>query len=325
MEQNKVFEEAAVQEAVRGYKVFNPDWTCRHFQYEVGKVFEEDVEPLCCDRGFHFCLKAADCFNYYSFNSNNKVAEVVALGAVDYSEDNSKACTNKIQIVREIPWQELLTIVNTGKDCTGLCNTGNCNTGNCNTGNCNTGNCNTGNWNTGDRNTGDWNTGDRNTGDWNTGDCNTGDRNTGDRNTGNRNTGDRNTGDWNTGDWNSCNQSTGCFCTVQQPIMFFNKPSTWSFEDWLRSDARYLMNQIPKKVVEWVYSEDMTDEEKSAHPSHETTGGYLKVLDESECGQIWWDGLSEHNRNIIRALPNFDPDIFEQVTGIKILPDDVKE
>ena len=219
MEQNKVFEEAAVQEAVRGYKVFNPDWTCRHFQYEVGKVFEEDVEPLCCDRGFHFCLKAADCFNYYSFNSNNKVAEVVALGAVDYSEDNSKACTNKIQIVREIPWQELLTIVNTGKDCTGLCNTGNCNTGNCNTG-------------------------DRNTGDWNTGDC-------------------------NTGDWNSCNQSTGCFCTVQQPIMFFNKPSTWSFEDWLRSDARYLMNQIPKKVVEWVYSEDMTDEEKSAHPSHE--------------------------------------------------------
>ena len=285
MEQNKVFEEAAVQEAVRGYKVFNPDWTCRHFQYEVGKVFEEDVEPLCCDRGFHFCLKAADCFNYYSFNSNNKVAEVVALGAVDYSEDNSKACTNKIQIVREIPWQELLTIVNTGKDCTGLCNTGNCNTGNCNTG--------------------DWNTGDRNTGD--------------------RNTGDWNTGDWNTGDWNSCNQSTGCFCTVQQPIMFFNKPSTWSFEDWLRSDARYLMNQIPKKVVEWVYSEDMTDEEKSAHPSHETTGGYLKVLDESECGQIWWDGLSEHNRNIIRALPNFDPDIFEQVTGIKILPDDVKE
>ena len=47
---------------VRGFKVFNPDWTCRGFQYEVGKIFEEDVEPSCCDRGFHFCENAADLF-----------------------------------------------------------------------------------------------------------------------------------------------------------------------------------------------------------------------------------------------------------------------
>lgn len=43
---------------VKGYKVFNPDWTCRGFQYEVGKIFEEDVKPSCCDRGFHFCKKS---------------------------------------------------------------------------------------------------------------------------------------------------------------------------------------------------------------------------------------------------------------------------
>lgn len=101
---------------VRGFKVFNPDWTCRGFQYEVGKIFEEDVEPSCCDRGFHFCENAADCFNYYSFNPDNKVAEVIAYGEVD--TDGKKSCTNKIKIVREIPWQELLTIVNTGKSCT---------------------------------------------------------------------------------------------------------------------------------------------------------------------------------------------------------------
>lgn len=28
---------------VKGYKVFNQDWTCRGFQYEVGGIFEEDV------------------------------------------------------------------------------------------------------------------------------------------------------------------------------------------------------------------------------------------------------------------------------------------
>lgn len=62
----------------------------------------------------------------------------------------------------------------------------------------------------------------------------------------------------------------------------------------------------------------MTDEEKAAHPEHETIGGYLKVLDESECGQIWWDELPEYDRAVIRELPNFDEAIFEEVTGIKI-------
>ena len=286
---------------VKGYKVFNPDWTCRGFQYEVGKIFEEDVKPSCCDRGFHFCEKAADCFSYYNFNSENRVAEVIALGEVD--TDGKKSCTNKIQIVREIPWQELLTIVNTGKDCTGLWNTGDWNTGNRNTGD-----WNTGDWNTGNRNTGNRNTGDRNTGDWNTGN----------RNTGNRNTGDWNTGDRNTGDWNKSSFNTGCFNTEEQKIMLFNKPSNMTYSEWLDSDARYLLNQIPKDVVEWVYEEDMTDEEKAAHPTYETTGGYLKVLDESECGQLWWGSLSDRRKEIIKAIPNFDAEIFFQCTGIKV-------
>ena len=98
----------------------------------------------------------------------------------------------------------------------------------------------------------------------------------------------------------------------------FNKPSDWTYRDWLNSEARYLLNQIPKDVVEWIYSSDMTDAEKAEHPTHETTGGYLKVLDESECSQIWWDGLTERKRNVIKALPNFDEAVFEQITGIKI-------
>ena len=126
---------------LKGYKVFNPDWTCRDFKYEVGKTYEQQGNLRVCGNGFHFCMKASDCFNYYKFDSNNKVAEIIAHGEV--ASDGDKSCTNKIEIVREIPWQELLTIVNEGKDNTGLCNTGD--------------------WNTGNRNTGDWNTGDWNT------------------------------------------------------------------------------------------------------------------------------------------------------------------
>src|SRR5574344_3087574 len=166
----------------KGYKVFNPDWTCRGFQYEAGKTVEENVTPECCEAGFNFCLKASDCFNYYRSDHNNKVAEVIALGEVDYSTEDSKCATNKIQIVREISWDEVQKIANLGNECTGVCNTGDSNTGDRNTGNYNTGNCNTGNCNTGDYNTGNYNTGNCNTGDYNTGDCNTGNCNTGNYN-----------------------------------------------------------------------------------------------------------------------------------------------
>jgi hypothetical protein len=304
-----------VQNVVHGFKVFRPDWTCspngNTKQYTCPGKFEEEGELDVCGHGMHFCQTAADCFNYYNFDSSNKVAEVIAYGEV--RTDGDKSCTDKLEIVREIPWDEVLRIVNIGKNCTGRCNTGDWNTGNRNTGDCNTGDCNTGNRNTGNRNTGDCNTGDRNTGDWNTGDCNTGNRNTGDWNTGDCNTGDRNTGDWNKSSFN-----TGCFNTEEQKIMLFNKPSNMTYREWLESDARWLLNQIPKDVVEWVYEEDMTDEEKAAHPTYETTGGYLKVLDESECGQLWWGSLSDRRKDIIRAIPNFDSDIFFQCTGVRV-------
>ena len=319
-------ENNTVQNVVHGFKVFRPDWTCdptgyNPKQYTCPGKFEEEGELDVCGHGMHFCQTAADCFNYYSFNSENKVAEVIAYGEVRTEGD--KSCTDKLEIVREIPWDEVLRIVNLGKNCTGRCNTGDCNTGNRNTGNRNTGDCNTGNRNTGDCNTGDCNTGNRNTGnrntgDWNTGDCNTGNRNTGDCNTGNRNTGDCNTGNRNTGDWNKSSFNTGCFNTVEQKIMLFNKPSDMTYRDWYESDARWLLNQIPKDVVEWIYSEDMTDEEKAAHPTYETTGGYLKVLDESECGQLWWGSLSDRRKEIIKAIPNFDAEIFFQCTGVRV-------
>ena len=285
---------------VKGYKVFDPDWTCSGKQYTCPGKFEEKGELEVYGHGMHFCQTAADCFNYYSFDSKNKVAEVIAYGEV--KTDGDKSCTNKLEIVREIPWDEVLRIVNIGKNCTGRWNTGNRNTGDRNTGDYNTGNRNTGNRNTGDYNTGNRNTGNRNTGDYNTGYWNTGDCNTGDR---------------NTGDWNKSSYNTGCFNTEEQKIMMFNKPSNMTYREWLKSDARWLLNQIPKYVVKWVYEEDMTDEEKRLHPTYKTIGGYLKVLDESECGQLWWNGLSDKDKFIIKAIPNFDADIFEECTGIK--------
>lgn len=268
-------------EVVKGYKVFNSDWTCRGKQYTCPGKFEEDVTPIQCRRGMHFCKKAADCFNYYLFDQNNKVAEVIAYGEV--SEEGDKCATNKLEVVREIPWSELLGLVNTGKGCTGRCNSGNCNSGNRNSGNCNSGNCNSG-----------------------------------DHNSGNCNSGNRNSGDWNSGDWNKCSFSNGCFNTTSPKIYLFNKPSSWTYRDWLNSEACCLIERISDNVVQWVQYSNMTDEEKAEHPEAETTDGYLKKLDNSECTVLWWRNLSDCQKAIITAIPNFDKAIFKEITGIDV-------
>ena len=288
---------------MKGYKVFNSDWTCRDFKYEVGKTYEMEEHPICCNNGFHFCTNLSDCFNYYGFNTNNKVAEIEALGEIDKSDDDTKHCTNKIKIVREIAWEEVLTLCNSGNR-----NSGDCNSGNWNSGNCNSGDCNSGNRNSGNRNSGDWNSGN-----WNSGNCNSGNRNSG-----NRNSGDRNSGNRNSGDWNITSFSNGCFNTEEPKIYLFDKPSDWTYRDWINSDARYILNNMPTDDIYWVYSEDMTDEEIKEHTEHETTGGFLRTQNKSSERQTWWNDLGEHWKNEVKSIPNFDEKVFERITGIKI-------
>ena len=290
---------------IKGYKIFNPDWTCRGFQYEVGKTFKHEGNIEMCGAGFHFYRKLTDCFNYYEFNSNNKVAEVEAIGNVETRDD--KSVTDEIVICKELSWHEVLD----------LCNTGNRNTGNRNTGDWNTGNRNTGDWNTGNRNTGNRNTGNRNTGGWNIGNRNTGDWNTGDWNTGNRNTGGWNTGNRNTGDWNTTNFSTGFFNSIEQPLYIFNNPTDMSRDDFNNLLAVRAMRWKYENNW-WIYSENMTDEEKANHPEHETTGGYLKTVDfKTACG-LMWNNMSDDEKAAVKDIPNFDADVFEEITGIVI-------
>nr|DAP44580.1 MAG TPA: hypothetical protein [Caudoviricetes sp.] len=340
--------------SVKGYKVFNSDWTCRGKQYSCPGIFEEFVSPYVCNVGMHFCKNAADCFRYYDFDPNNHVAEVIAHGTV--VEGENKCATNKLEIVREIPWAEVLEVVNTGKACTGRCNSGNwnsgdrnsgnwnsgnrnsgnwnsgdrnsgdCNSGDWNSGNRNSGDCNSGNWNSGDCNSGNWNSGDRNSGNWNSGNWNSGDCNSGNRNSGNRNSGDCNSGDCNSGnrnsgDWNATSFSNGCFNTVSPKIYMFNKPTDWTLEQWFNCRARRLLNEIDDCPLEYVYLSDMTDEEKAAPPEAETTGGYLKERTTADNARKWWAGLSADDRNIIFSLPNFDAAIFKEITGIDVSKD----
>jgi len=285
---------------IRGYKVFNPDFTCKGFQYEVGKTYEHTGDLGVCSSGFHFCEKLIDCYEYYSFQEENKIAEVIAHGKV--LSDGKKSVTDKIEIVKEITWSECLNLVNHGKGNTGYRNTGDWNTGYWNTGNCNTGNCNTGDRNTGYRNTGDWNTGY-----WNTGNCNTG----------NWNTGNWNTGNWNTGDLNKTNHSTGVLCTEEQKILIFDKPSNMTLSEWHNSKFADLFCWY--ELNKWVCESDMTDEEKKAHPKFYVQGGYLKVFTPEEAWQNWFKTKTPEEIELLKQIPNWDAKKFEYITGLQIV------
>ena len=329
---------------VKGYKVFDENWTCRGFQYEIGKTYEEDVIPLCYLRGFHFCKDLKDCFRYYKFNPQNKVAEVDALGDINENTDEYICCTNKIKIVRELAWEEVLQFVNAGRYNTGFSNSGDYNSGNCNSGDCNSGNCNSGDYNSGDYNSGDHNSGDYNSGgynsgdynsgdcnsgdynsgncnsgDYNSGNCNSGDCNSGNCNSGDYNSGDYNSGDHNSGDFNQTNFSNGCFNTTEPKIYLFNKVSEWTYQEWLRSEAYSILEQIPMEYVPvYIPLEEMTDDEKKKYPDAEVTGGYLKACDNTEEVNAWWRSLPQKARETVKSLPNFDKDIFKEITGIDI-------
>jgi len=145
------------------------------------------------------------------------------------------------------------------------------------------------------------NTGEENTGHWNSGDCNSGHCNSGRWNSGNCNS-----GDWNSGRWNS-----GFFNTDEPYVRMFNhqtnmKRKDIDFPDWFFFE-----------LTEWIDSENMTEEEKQQYPEHETTGGHLKVYDYKEAWRNAFD--EETDLDEIRKaeqLPNFDYDIFEEITGI---------
>ena len=165
--------------------------------------------------------------------------------------------------------------------------------------------CNTGNYNTGHWNTGHYNTGDRNTGYWNTGHWNTGYRNTGHWNTGDRNTGDYNTGDRNTGYFNTITPSK---------ILVFNKEI--EREHWDKAIKPDFIFKL--ELTYWVSEEQMTDEDKKVDPNFYARGGQLRSRSYKEAWKIAYDKASKTDIKLLKALPCFDSDVFEAISGIRV-------
>ena len=135
-------------------------------------------------------------------------------------------------------------------------------------------------------------------------------------NTGLKNSGDRNSGYWNSGYWNSGNGNSGVFCTESPTLTFFDKPSTITRAQFINSRAFDILMEINPMV--WVYSEDMSIEEKEKYPQHETTGGFLRNIGLKSAFQKWWGKAFNEEKKVILNLPNFDAEKFFEITGINV-------
>ena len=341
---------------MKGYKVFNSDWTCRGYQYEVGKTYEMAESPKCYEMGFHFCKRLVDCFNYYNFDPNNKVAEIEAIGEIDFDDTNSKCCTNKIVILKELTWAEVLDMCNTGKGNSGKRNSGNYNSGDYNCGDSNSGNYNSGHCNSGHHNTGDYNSGENNSGGYNSGNYNSADYNSGHYNSGHHNTGDgncgnynsrenncgdyncgdsnsgnynsghcnsghHNTGDYNSGHYNSGNHNSG-YCNTNTPkVRMFNHVTDFDFDDKTITRFENILFNCPQsyKYSDFISISDMSEDEIIRHPECKIIGGYVKTIIFEVDKQKWWDErVSDDDKKFIKSLPYFDAEIFYECVGIRI-------
>lgn len=290
-------------------KGFDKDLRCRGMQFEVGKEYSTGVADadisLCTNTVFHFCDSLRKVHTHYSVipEEDNRFCEIEVLGAL--VSDDTKCGSNRIRIVREILGDELnimrgLTDGNTGVFNSGNWNSGDWNSGDCNSGYINSGNRNSGNWNSGNRNSGDWNSGNRNSGDWNSG---------------RGNSGSRNSGNWNSGDWNSGNCNSGFFCTNSPKLRLFNKETDFTMEEFMKTEWYAVLTSGKFNLTKW---RTYTDEEKAQDERKRLIGGELITIPYKEACANWWASLSEKDKAIIKTIPNFDANIFAEITGIDV-------
>ena len=156
------------------------------------------------------------------------------------------------------------------------------------------------------------------TGNGSTGSCSTGKWSTGNCSTGNGSTGSCSTGNGSTGNWSISDHSTGHFSTIDYlGFSTFNKPcTTGEWSDSIKPDFLYKVN-----VSLWVSESNMSLEEKRDNPFYETTEGYLKVIPYKEAWKIAWEGASEDDKELLYKLPNFNAEVFKEISGIDINED----
>ena len=95
---------------ITGYKGFDKDFKCRGMQYEVGKTFTAD-KAVICEEGLHFCTEPIDVLKYYPIIESRYAVVSSDEELIVGSGDDSKKCTTKLTIERELTFKEFIEAI----------------------------------------------------------------------------------------------------------------------------------------------------------------------------------------------------------------------
>ncbi len=100
---------------ITGYKAFyqdknglycQPCTNGKKYRYKEGEICEINGELKICKNGIHFCENLKDVFDYYPLVQWVKVYKVEILG--DVIKKDNKSCTNKLKILEEVTFEEIV-------------------------------------------------------------------------------------------------------------------------------------------------------------------------------------------------------------------------
>ena len=79
-------------------------------------------------------------------------------------------------------------------------------------------------------------------------------------------------------------------------------------------------------MTTWVSHDTATDEEKRLHKTEiETCGGFLKTLGYKEAFKLAWDKANKEEHKQLLKLPNWNNEIFKEISGIDAEAEIAKE
>ena len=111
----------------------------------------------------------------------------------------------------------------------------------------------------------------------------------------------------NSGVFNKTNNSNGVFCNIEPKICLFNIQTDWTLKEFYNSKYYEAIMSSDFPLTEWKFDDN---------PNENGVDGKLIVNTYEEACRRWWQNMSARNKEIIKSIPNFDIDVFCDITGI---------